>query len=167
VPLNLVVGGSTASTINLAFIGGMVASAPTFIYGLSGNDTIGGTLMTGKLFFEGGAGADTMTGGSGVNVYEYGTTSDSTPTAMDIITNFNVKLDTIDLTGIGGHFGTPAALGATATTIGASSIGWQVSGGNTFVYVNSGTGSEALSAANMKIELQGTLALTGTNIAHV
>jgi len=57
---------------------------------------------------------------------------------MDIITNFNVKLDMIDLTGIGGHFGTPAALGATTTTIGASSIGWQVSGGNTFVYVNSG-----------------------------
>jgi len=35
VPLNLVVGGSTASTLSLAFIGGVVASAPTFIYGLS------------------------------------------------------------------------------------------------------------------------------------
>ena len=92
---------------------------------------------------------------------------DSTPTAMDDITNFNVSMDTIDLTGLGLHFGTPAALGTTASSIAADSIGWQIKSGNTFVYVNTSCGSSSLTATNMKIELQGAVALANTNIWHV
>ncbi len=165
VPLNVVVGGSGNDTVNLASMSGIVKSAPTFIYGLAGNDSIKGTGMTGTLFFDGGAGADTMTGGSGSNIYEYGSVSDSTPTAMDIITNFNVKMDMIDLTGLGSHLGTPGAL--SGSSIAADTIGWKTSGGNTFVYVNTSSGSESLTGANMKIELRGSVALTSANIAHV
>jgi Ca2+-binding RTX toxin-like protein len=165
--LNVVIGGSGADTINLASMTGIVTSAPTFIYGLAGNDTINGAGMTGKLYIDGGAGADTMTGGSGGNVYEYASVSDSTPSAMDIIKNFNATMDVIDLTGLGVHLGTPAALASNATSIAADSIDWQTSSGNTFVYVNDAGSSEALSAANMKIELAGNIALTSSNIAHL
>jgi hypothetical protein len=163
--VNVVVGGSGNDTITLASLSGIVAAAPTFIFGLAGNDTINGTGMTGKLYFDGGAGADTMTGGSGVNDYEYGAVGDSTRTAMDIIKNFNVAVDLIDLTGIGTKLNYTGAIAS--TTLAADSIGFQASGGNTFVYVNSGAASEKLTATNMKIELQGSIALTTANFVHL
>ena len=164
--VNVVVGGAGADTITLSSIAGIVAAAPTFIYGLAGNDRIVGTGMTGTLYFDGGAGADTMTGGSGTNIYEYGAVSDSTPQAMDIITNFRVTSDRIDLTAVGAGFGVPVALASSAPTIAAGSIGGQVSGGTTFRYVNYTGRAETLSAASMKIELEGTVALTAANILH-
>jgi hypothetical protein len=164
--LNFVVAGGGSDRVNLAALGGMAASTPTFIYGLGGNDVINGTSVTGKLIFDGGAGADIMTGGTGRNVYEYGSLSDSTSTTMDIISNFNVKLDLIDLTGLGTRFGTPAVLGPAANDITSHSIGWQSNGGNTFVYVDSGSGSESLASTNMKIELRGVVPLTSANFSH-
>ena len=169
VPVNVVVGTASATggdTINLSAISGIVTSAPSFIYGLTGNDTLNGTGMSGPLFFDGGAGADVMTGGSGANRYEYGATSDSTASAMDIITNFNVALDTIDLTGIGTHLSKTGALGAAATSIGARSVGWQNTGGNTVIYVNTSAKTEVLGKANMAIEMQGSIALASGNILH-
>ncbi len=122
--------------------------------------------MTGALYFDSGtAGADTVTGGGGSNVYGFGAALDSSASAMDIITNFNVALDLIDLTGIGAGFGTVAALG-TATSIAAGSIGWQVSGANTFVYANTTNRAETLTAANMKLELRGDVALTASDFLH-
>ncbi len=164
-PFNVVLGGNGNDTIHLASLAGIATAAPTFISGLGGIDTIDGTGMTGTLFFDSGSGADTMTGGSGVNVFGYGAAADSTASAMDIITNFSVALDVIDLTGLGAAFTAAVALGA-ATTIAAEAIGWQTSGGNTFVYANSGTRTEALTAANMKIELKGVVALTASNFLH-
>ncbi len=121
--------------------------------------------MTSNLWVLGGAGADTMTGGSGANGYIYGATSESTATAMDLITNFHVATDLIDLRGLGvslhyaGHiFGSLLA---------ADSVGWQTSGGNTFVYVNTSSASEGLSAPSMKIELAGSLRLTSSDIVHL
>src|ERR1051326_5621781 len=127
-------------------------------------DAIVGTGMTGALYFDGGAGADTMTGGSGINRYEYGSTSDSTPSSTDVITNFNVSLDVMDFTGISSHISKVGALGSTATSIGSHSIGWQVSAGNTFLYMNTSNRNESLASTNMKIELQGSIALTSTNV---
>jgi hypothetical protein len=164
--VNFVVGGSSADTINISSMSGIVAAAPTFIFGSGGNDKIVGTGMTGTLYFEGGAGADSMTGGSGTNYYEYGATTESTPSAMDIITNFNVSVDRIDMTGISSKFTSVVALAANATSIAAGTIDWVVSGGNTFVYANNTTKSETLSAATMKVELQGSLALTSANFLH-
>jgi hypothetical protein len=165
--VNVVVGSSANDTIKLSSLSGVVTSAPTFIYALAGNDTVSGTGMTGKLYFVGGAGADTLTGGSGVNDYEYGAVGDSTTSTMDVITNFKVAVDLIDLTGIGTKLTYAGAIASTGTAIAADSIGFQDSGGNTFVYVNATSASEKLTAASMKIELQGTIALTTSNFAHL
>ena len=134
--------------------------------GIGGADTINGAGMTGTLYFDAGTGADRMTGGSGHNIYEYAATSDSTVSAMDIISNFNTATDRIDLTGLSSRFSSVAALSTTATTLAAGAIGWQVSGGNTFVYANTSGRTESLGSTNMKIELQGAIALTAANISH-
>jgi hypothetical protein len=87
-------------------------------------------------------------------------------------------LDLIDLTGLGTSLSYAGSLPATDTTgrgehlvtsdrvLPAHSIGWQASGGNTFVYVNTSSSREAVGSANMKIELQGNIALSGGNFLH-
>ena len=122
--------------------------------------------MSGTLFFDGGAGGDTMTGGSGVNVFEYSGVGDSGGSVMDLITNFNVAVDLIDLTGIGGQSANVGALDPNATSIAAGLVGWLTGGGNTFVYANTSDAAEALTAANLAIELRGTIALSSANFAH-
>jgi hypothetical protein len=88
-------------------------------------------------------GADRMTGGSGVNTYEYGATGVSTPSAPDVITNFHGAMDVIDLRGIDAKLSYAGAL-STTDALAARSFGWQVSGGNTFVYVNTSLAGEAV-----------------------
>jgi hypothetical protein len=163
-PFGIVVGGSGANTINLATLG-IASSTPTMAYGLGGKDTLNGAGMSGSTWLTGGAGADTMTGGTGANTYLYAAAGDSTPTAFDIITNFNAALDKIDLTGIGT---TALSFLATqvSTSVAARSIGWQQSGGNTFVYVNTSASSKSLSAVNMEIELNHSISLTAANVLH-
>jgi hypothetical protein len=164
VPFDVVIGGSGGDTISLsALTGSLAASTPTFIYGLAGADTLNGTGMTGQLWFIGGAGADTMTGGSGVNHYLYAAIGDSTPKGMDIITNFHAAVDMIDLTGLGSSL---RYAGQVGTRLAAHSIGWQISGGNTFISVNNSGSTESLTAVNMKIELRGSISLSSANILH-
>jgi hypothetical protein len=166
--LDIVVGlGSATGSINLTSLAGMAPPTPTFIFDLGGSDKINGAGMTGTLWFDGGAGADTMTGGSGVNNYLYGAATDSSQTAMDIVNNFHTATDLLDLTGLGMKFTSAGALSSTATSIVGSSIGWQISGGNTFVYANTSGNSQALGSAAMKIELLGVVALGAGNIAHL
>ena len=166
-PFDVIVGSGKNDTISIEqLVGGASAAAtPAFIYGLGGNDTVNGTGMTGKLWFVGGPGADTMTGGTGVNDYLYGSVSDSTAAAMDIITNFHAATDLIDLTGIDaakltfvGNF--------SGSRLAADSIGYKVSQGHTYIYVNTTGAQETLSATNMKIELAGSIALTSKNFLH-
>ena len=159
--------GKNVNTINLASLPSTVATAPTFVYDLGGSDTVNGTGMTGPLFMLGGAGADTMTGGSGANDYLFAATGDSTSKAMDVITNFHAGLDIMDFTGLGTKFVSVMALAASATSMLGASIAWQVSGGNTFVYVNTGGNSQTLATASMKIELLGSVSLTSSNIVHL
>ena len=176
---DVVVGSSGNDTINLAaLVGSGLTATPSFVFGLGGSDTIDGTGMTSKLWIVGGAGADVMTGGSGVNDYIYGATSDSSPAASDTITDFHAASDLIDLTGLGNSLSWAGKLPASITTghgkhaattnqvLPAHSFGWQTSGGNTFVYVNTGSGSVAVGAANMKIELQSSVSLTSSNFLH-
>jgi len=167
IAVDVIIGAAGNDAITPASLSGITPSAPVFIYGLAGNDTINGTGMTGTLFMDGGAGADTMTGGSGANIYEYGAVTDSTPSLMDVITNFNAAKDMINLTGLGINLTTPAALTSAGATLTADTIKWQVSGGNTFIYVNDTSKSEVLSAANMKIELKGNIALSSGNFAYL
>ena len=105
------------------------------------------------------------TGGSGANDYLYASTSDSTWSAMDIITNFHTAADVIDLTGLGTTLKYAGKL--SGGSLSGHSVGWQVSGGNTFVYANTSSSTERLSATNMKIDLQGSLSLSSVNIAHL
>ena len=139
------------------------------MYGLGGSDTINAAGMTGTLFIDGGAGADTMTGGSGVNHYLFGAVSDSTSQTMDVITNFKAATDLLDFTGLG----TSLSYGGTSVSghhgslgVSAHSIAVQSSGGNTYVYVNTSGSSESLTATNMKIELVGSVSLSGGNFLH-
>ena len=165
-PIDVVLGASGDDTVSLAtLVGAASTSVPTFIYGLAGNDTINGAGMTGPLWINGGAGADTMTGGSGANFYEYGAASDSTASAMDIITNFHAATDTIDLRGLGGH--ALSFVGKTGLkNLAAYSVGYQSSGGNTFVVVNTTGSNQSLSATSMRIELLGSVGLGSGNILH-
>jgi Ca2+-binding RTX toxin-like protein len=118
--------------------------------------------MTGPLWFAGGSGADTFTGGTGPNTYVYGAASESTANTTDVIANFNVSIDIIDLTGIGGSklsFQTQQLSGSIA----ADTIGWRQNGGNTFIYANRSSSSEALSSADMQLQLKGNIALSANN----
>ncbi len=164
-PLDAVVGGNGNNTINLATLLGPALGTPVFVYGGSGNDTITATGLTGAVTFDGGAGADTFTGGSGVNSYVYGAAGDSTPSAMDVITNFNTAQDTINLAGLGVKL-TDIGL-ISGGSMAADQVGWVSSGGNVYVDVNSSSGPESLSALSMRIELQGSVALSGSNILHL
>jgi len=85
---------------------------------------------------------------------------------MEIITNFNAAADRIDLTWLGWLFGGAAALTGSATSVAGDTIGWRTSGGDTFVYVNSGDRIEPLTGVSTKIELQGAIALTAANFLH-
>lgn len=161
---DVVIGGSGNNTVPIETLVGATSKAtPTFIYGRAGNDTLNGTGMTGRLWFGGGAGADVMTGGSGPNIYLYGATSDSTARAMDVITNFNTSKDAIDLTGIGSmHLNFVGLL--FGNKLATDAVGYQISGFNTYVYVNTFGSAENLSATNMKIDLRGWQILGSSNI---
>lgn len=165
VTMGVVVQTAASATLSLSTIAsGLGLAAPEFIYALGKGDKVVGTGITGSLWIDGGAGGDTLTGGSGANDYLFGATTASTPSAMDIITNFHIATDKMDFSGL-----TTAlkVVGTTsATTLAADSLAWQTSGGNTFVYVNTSGASESLTATNMKVELQGSIALTTGNILH-
>ncbi|MDE2582153.1 MAG: M10 family metallopeptidase C-terminal domain-containing protein, partial [Rhodospirillales bacterium] len=165
-PLDVVVGTGGSDTISVAtLLGASAAATPTFVYGMGGADTIDGSGMTGTLLLAGGGGADTMTGGSGTNHYLYGANSDSTATAMDVITNFHAAVDVIDLTGLGTTLKYAGDL--RKGQIGAHAVGWQTSGSETYVYVNTSSGTESVSAANMKIDLHGSMKLNSANFLHL
>jgi len=173
VPLDVIAGSTDSDTISIATLSAHLGlDTPTFVYGGQGSDTLVGSEMTGRLWLTGGADGDQMTSGGGVDIYVYGSTSDSTSSAMDVITNFSAASDRIDLSGLGIALQYAGAIpsngkGAKVNVLGAHSVGWQVSGGNTFVYVNTSGSKENLSATNMKIELAGSVSLNGENIMHV
>jgi hypothetical protein len=162
-PLDVVVGSSGSDTINVETLVGS-ATTPTFIYGLGGSDTLNGAGMTSKLWIDGGAGGQIMTGGAGVNDYLYAAAGDSAPSSMDDITNFHTAADLIDLTGLRSTLKYVGQI--SGSRLGAHSVGWQASGGNTFVYANTSSARETLGATNMQIELQGTMSLSSGNILH-
>jgi hypothetical protein len=165
--LDIIVGTAGSDTINVAALSGALGtSTPTFIYGLAGNDRLNGTGYAGKLWIDGGAGADTLTGGSGVNDYLYTAASDSTAMAMDVITNFHGGSDLIDLTGLGITLRVAGTIGKNKP-LAAESIGWQSSSGNTYIYVNTSAGSESISGTNMKIDLAGSVSLSSSNFVHL
>lgn len=165
-PLDVIVGSAGGDTVSVATLTGAAgagAGTPTFIYGLGSADVIDGSGMTGTLTIAGGGGADRMTGGGGFNDYVYGAASESTVSAMDVITNFHSG-DVIDLTGLGTRL---SFAGSVSNSLAARSVGWAQSGGNTFVYVNTSGRSQSLGGVSMKIELLGNITVVGGNISHL
>ncbi|WP_342654390.1 putative Ig domain-containing protein [Pseudomonas sp. F3-2] len=73
------------------------------IYGGAGNDVINGGAGDDTLV--GGAGTDTLTGGAGADIFRFANQSDSyrnaTKSFDDLITDFDVTQDKIDLAGLG------------------------------------------------------------------
>jgi len=82
----------------------------TFIYGLAGNDRLLGGLYADTL--EGGAGSDRLAGGAGEDTFRYTQPSDSVRGASDLILDFTLGQDKLDVSSLGytglgsGHQGT-------------------------------------------------------------
>jgi hypothetical protein len=146
---------------------GISAATPTIIYGLNGKDTIDATGMTANVWFVGGPGADTMTGGSGVDTYLYAAIGESKPGNgnFDTINSFAHGTDKIDCSAISGlNAATVTVLTTTPSSIAGHTIDLVQSGGNTEVYANAGWGTETVPAqANMEIHLVG-VSLTATDL---
>jgi peptidase M10/serralysin-like protein len=68
------------------------------IYGFKGNDVLKGGPQNDTL--DGGKGADIMTGNGGYDTYVFEKAADSKPTAADEITDFDISLDTMDVSGV-------------------------------------------------------------------
>ena len=163
-PLDVIVASNTTDTVNVAALSASLGTATRpWCAGWRVRTGSTGAACPGVFGLTGGAGADTMIGGSGANHYLYAATSDSTATAMDVIANFNPSMDVIDLTGLGQPLNDAGQI--RYGTLGAGSVGWQASGGDTFVYVNTSGGSEALTCRDMKMELLGSVKLGSSNFA--
>jgi Ca2+-binding RTX toxin-like protein len=122
----VVIGAGAGDTIAVGAVLG-TSPAPAFIFGLAGNDTINASGVASKLWIDGGAGADTMTGGTGGTTYLYGGAAESVASAMDVITNFDVTRDLIDLRALGGTLNVAGQVG-TSGKLGGNTIAWQQSG---------------------------------------
>jgi Bacterial Ig domain len=188
-PFDLVVGNGQSSsngndTIKLDTGSGNLgisAITPTIVYGLNGGDKIDATGMTASVWFVGGPGADTMTGGSGVDTYLYAATSESKPGSgnFDKISNFQPSGSNHDLIDFGSIVGLPnidaAHTSAVQGLIGngvqvlAGHVAWSTTGisGQTIVYGNTSTHSENQGSTDMEIHLIGTLTLNSADFHHV
>lgn len=96
VPLTTVQGTAGNDTL-------LGSAASEIFYGGAGNDTINGGA--GGDILVGGAGIDKLTGGTGADTFRFAAQSDSyrnaTTSFDDIITDFDVTQDKIDLAGLG------------------------------------------------------------------
>ena len=158
-PLDIIVGNSSAGTITLATLMGSGSTAPAFVFGLASHDVINGAGITGEIWIDAGGSGDTLTGGNGVNNYLFSST-----VAADLITNFHVASDIINLTGLGIDLSYAGKL--TGGAIAAGTVGWLISSANTYVDINTSGASEALAATSMTIELAGSMTLTASNFAY-
>jgi YVTN family beta-propeller protein len=167
--------GNVGHSINEAILGSTYADS---LVGTSGNDIINGN--GGNDTITGGLGADTLTGGSGRVTFVYNSSSDSTPSSRDTITDFNAGRDKFDFTNIAGinsHGGIATfegkLTGSGNLTLNAHSVAYLEVNGNTEVLVNTTNAAETVtssnvSAANMEIVLKGThLGLTAANFHHI
>lgn len=106
-PGGIDIAGKTAST----------SAAPNYAYGTSSSETVRGASSFNALFggagddlllggglrdyLEGGTGADTLTGGKSSDTFGFTRLADSTRSHMDVITDFSVTTDYLDLTQLG------------------------------------------------------------------
>ena len=127
--------------------------------------TINGGAGNDILF--GGAGLDTMTGGTGANTFSFSATSNSTLALSDVISDFGLGTNIINLsaidanTGVGGNQAFLFVAVATPSTV-ANSVTWSedIVNNITILHIDN-TGDIT---ADMQIVLQGTgLGLTAAD----
>ena len=127
------------------------------IYGGSGNDTINGGEGDDQLV--GGYGADVLTGKQGQDVFRYLDTRDT----GDSITDFNVREDKIDFSGIDANIATAGNDSfqlVSGMQLQANSVNWFVENGNTVIQIDT-DGNTA--TAEFELTLVGTLQLDSVN----
>lgn len=162
-PINIIVGdNSPYNQMILLDINGIDINAPTIVYGLDNHDTIDGTGMFCDLYFVGGDGIDFMIGGGLSTTYLYSDKGDSHYTCVDVISNFNIYNDKIDLSGL--NMSWLSYQGLTDGIIIKSSVAWKIVDHNTMIYVNLSNKTLALDfAPGLIIQLIGEYELTAEN----
>lgn len=133
------------------------------LFGGDGNDTIKGGADTDTL--TGGKGADKLDGGGGIDFFNYDSVAESTSSisGRDLIENFSVASDVIDLGDIDAQAGVAgnqafAFIGAAAFSA-EGQIRAVTSGGHTLLQIN----TTGVSGAEMVIELNSIVAIGASN----
>jgi Ca2+-binding RTX toxin-like protein len=88
-------GGQLSASETLHFDGSLETNGNFRLFGGNADDVIKGGAGNDLIY--GGLGADQLTGGAGVDVFRYQSASESTSTALDLITDFTSGTDGIDL----------------------------------------------------------------------
>jgi len=135
------------------------------IYAGKDDDTI---VITGSgaNWISGGDGLDTMTGGSGVDTYDFCAVTNSQGVTVDVITNFEggVGGDILDFAsivfvGVAEYIGTAVGYGAVLTSLTAGSSNAVLDSTTSILYVDVDA-SGTLDDADMAIQLTGVTGLT-------
>lgn len=166
---NTIYGDSGADTLN----GG---SGSDTIYGNTGNDTINGNGAADILYggrgnddlnggagddiLNGGMGQDDLTGGTGADTFIFDFVSDSWAGRSDTISDFEVNIDVIDLSGIDANLNAGGDqafmfINTAGFSNTAGQIRLDISGGNTTVQID----RDGDNFAEMEIMLLGTTGL--------
>ena len=139
-------------------------SSSSSLMGNGGNDVITGN--GGKDLIIGGTGGDTLSGGAGEDTFKFYDVADSGPAAadLDLITDFKVGTDHIDLSGVGYFFDKHSLVhfsfvGSQKFSGNGDEIRLIYSGGNTYV---TGDGN-ADKIVDFQIKLTGHLDLTAAD----
>jgi Ca2+-binding RTX toxin-like protein len=133
------------------------------ILGLGGNDLLQGRGGADRL--TGGNGQDTLTGGAGADIFDFDALGESgnTPAIADLITDFTVGVDDVDLSGIDANSALAGdqafSFIGTASFSAAGQLRYYQSAGNTFVEAN----VDASIGADFTVELSGTLTPTAAD----
>jgi Ca2+-binding RTX toxin-like protein len=148
-----VIGDSAGNTINgnngndtiYGMGGGDTLRGNNFddqLYGGEGGDTLEGMNGNDQLFggsgadiLIGGGGADQLYGGFGSDVFTFNA-DDSTAITMDVIHDFVVGMDRIDVTNLDGNLTVALNWGGEANAPGVSTLAWYSDGIDTFVVAN-------------------------------
>ncbi len=168
-------GGGFVSSV-LAVNGGFTIAAGVDIEnatGGTGNDMLTGNALANRL--EGGLGLDVLMGlggkdiligGAGADQFVFISDLDSGPTVLsaDVIQDFNVLTDVIDLTGIDANSALAGNqefhyLGGASSFAAAAEIRWGYSNGNTVLYLN----TDADMSTESVIVLNGIISLSAND----
>lgn len=124
------------------------------VWGTANNDTI--SAGDGTDFVRGMNGADVLTGGSGNDVFAFYSWTESSSGTVDVITDYTVGEDRIDISGMTASL---TYIGTGPFTGIGGQVRWQNSGGNTYVYVD--TNGDYIQ--DFILQLNGTKTLTSAD----